>query len=71
VLVSHKGTNRLLISSLLGLDVRAYRDRLEQSPAALSILDFTSAVSARLHLLNDVSHYDEKCERTQAGCSCR
>ena len=71
LLVSHKGTNRLLISSLLGFDMRAYRDRLEQSPAALSILDFTSAVSARLHLLNDVSHYDEKCERTQAGCSCR
>ncbi|MCM8636689.1 histidine phosphatase family protein [Accumulibacter sp.] len=57
LLVSHKGTNRLLISSLLGLDPRAYRDRLEQSPAALSILEFTSEVRARLCLFNDTSHY--------------
>ncbi|MBK8118554.1 MAG: histidine phosphatase family protein [Sulfuritalea sp.] len=58
LLVSHKGTNRLLISSLLGFDMRAYRDRLEQSPAALSILDFMSEVRARLRLFNDVSHYE-------------
>ena len=74
LLVSHKGTNRLLISSLLGFDMRAYRDRLEQSPAALSILDFTSAVRARLHLFNDVSHYEEAqrpCESAQARCLSR
>ena len=35
LVVSHKGTNRLLISSLLGFDMRSYRDRLDQSPAAL------------------------------------
>ncbi|HRF13533.1 MAG: histidine phosphatase family protein [Candidatus Accumulibacter phosphatis] len=60
LLVSHKGTNRLLISSLLGFDMRGYRDRLEQSPAALNILDFMSEVHARLHLFNDVSHYEER-----------
>lgn len=58
LVVSHKGTNRLLISSLLGFDVRSYRDRLEQSPAALNILDFMSEVRPRLRLFNDVSHYE-------------
>lgn len=54
VVVSHKGTNRLLISSLLGFDVRGYRDRLDQSPAALTILDFMNEVRPRLRLFNDV-----------------
>lgn len=58
LVVSHKGTNRLLVSSLLGFDVRVYRDRLEQSPAALTILDFATEVRARLRLFNDVSHYE-------------
>lgn len=62
-IVSHKGTNRLLISSLLGFEVRGYRDRLDQSPAALSILDFMSESRARLRLLNDVSHYEGIPER--------
>ena len=57
LIVSHKGTNRLLISSLLGFDARGYRDRLDQSPAARSILEFANEVRARLRLFNDVSHY--------------
>jgi broad specificity phosphatase PhoE len=56
LVVSHKGTNRLLVSSLLGFDARGYRDRLDQSPAALTILDFVTEVRARLRLFNDVSH---------------
>jgi broad specificity phosphatase PhoE len=56
VIVSHKATIRLLISSLLGFDSRKYRDRLDQSPAALNILDFKHA-HARLTLFNDTSHY--------------
>lgn len=63
VVVSHKGTNRLLISSLLGFDVRGYRDRLDQSPAALTILDFMNEVRPRLRLFNDVSHYEGIPER--------
>ena len=58
LVVSHKGTNRLLVSSLLGFDMRGYRDRLDQSPAALTILDFMSEVRPRLRLFNDVSHYE-------------
>lgn len=64
LLVCHKGTNRLLISSLLGFDARGYRDRLDQSPAALNILDFVSPVRARLRLFNDVSHYEGVPDRT-------
>jgi len=63
LLGSHKGTNRLLVSSLLGFDMRGYRDRLEQSPAALSVLDFMSEVRARLRLFNDISHYEDLSER--------
>jgi broad specificity phosphatase PhoE len=58
LVVSHKGANRLLVSSLLGFDMRSYRDRLDQSPAALNILDFMSEVRPRLRLFNDVSHYE-------------
>ena len=57
LIVSHKATIRLLLSSLLGFDPRRYRDTLDQSPAALNIVDFKDAVSARLTLFNDTSHY--------------
>ena len=57
VIVSHKATIRLLLSSLLGFDPRRYRDNLDQSPAALNIVDFRGTVHARLTLFNDTSHY--------------
>ncbi len=59
LIVSHKGTIRLLISSLLGFDPRRYRDNLDQSPAALNIVDFKDPTHARLTLFNDTSHYAE------------
>ena len=57
LMVSHKATLRIIISSLLGFDVRGYRDRLDQAPACLNILDFKDPVRARLMLFNDISHY--------------
>jgi broad specificity phosphatase PhoE len=57
LVVSHKATIRLLLSSLLGFDPRSYRDRLDQSPASLNILDFRDLTHARLSLFNDTSHY--------------
>jgi probable phosphoglycerate mutase len=60
LVVSHKATLRLLLSSLLGVDPRGYRDRLDQSPACLNVVDFKDPVRARLMLFNDVSHYAEK-----------
>jgi len=59
LVVSHKGTLRILISSLLGFDARGYRDRLDQSPASLNVLEFKDPVRARLMLYNDVSHYQD------------
>jgi broad specificity phosphatase PhoE len=58
LVVSHKGTIRLLLSSLLGFDPRRYRDNLDQKPAALNIVDFRDPVRSRLTLFNDTSHYD-------------
>ena len=59
LVVSHKATIRLLMSSLLGFDPRRYRDSLDQKPAALNIVDFRDATHARLTLFNDTSHYDK------------
>jgi probable phosphoglycerate mutase len=60
VVVSHKATLRLILSSLLGFDARGYRDRLEQSPACLNVVDFKDPVRARLMLFNDTSHYSAR-----------
>ena len=59
LIVSHKATIRLLLSSLLGFDPRRYRDNLDQNPAALNIVDFRDPTRARLTLFNDTSHYDK------------
>ncbi|MDZ4286356.1 MAG: histidine phosphatase family protein [Prosthecobacter sp.] len=59
IVVSHKATIRLLLSSLLGFDPRRYRDNLDQHPAALNIVDFKDPVRARLMLFNDTSHISD------------
>ncbi len=58
--VSHKATIRILLSSLLGFDSRGYRDRLDQAPACLNVLDFRDPVRVRLMLFNDTSHYADR-----------
>ncbi|HSO31255.1 MAG TPA: histidine phosphatase family protein [Labilithrix sp.] len=63
--VSHKATIRLLLSSFLGIDARGYRDRLDQAPACLNILDFKDAVRARLMLYNDTSHYADNTRKAE------
>lgn len=60
LVVSHKATIRLLLSSLIGFDERGYRDRLDQAPACLNVLDFRDPVHVRLMLFNDTSHYSER-----------
>lgn len=69
LVVSHKATIRLLLSSLLGFDPRRYRDRLDQSPAALNILDFKDLAHARLMLFNDTAHYANEPEPPQRRLS--
>ncbi len=59
LVVSHKATLRLLLSSVLGIDARGYRDRLDQSPACLDVVDFKDPSRARLMTFNDVSHYQD------------
>lgn len=63
LVVSHKATLRLILSSFLGFDARGYRDRLDQAPACLNILDFKDPVRARLMLFNDISHYADHPRR--------
>jgi broad specificity phosphatase PhoE len=69
VVVSHKATIRLILSSLLGFDERGYRDRLDQAPACLNILDFRDTVHSRLMLFNDISHYADQPLRPQKHLS--
>jgi probable phosphoglycerate mutase len=67
--ISHKATIRLVLSSFLGIDARGYRDRLDQAPACLNVLDFKDAVRARLMLYNDASHYAARPRRTEDSLS--
>jgi probable phosphoglycerate mutase len=68
-IVAHKATIRLVLCSLLGIDARGYRDRLDQSPACLNVLDFKDAVRARLVLYNDISHYAARPANSQSRLS--
>ena len=69
LVVSHKATIRILVSSLLGFEMRGYRDRMDQAPASLNILDFRDPVRARLMLFNDISHYADQPRRPLAHLS--
>lgn len=69
LVVSHKATIRLVLSSLLGFDPRGYRDRLDQSPACLNVVDFRDPVRARLMLFNDVSHYAARPRQPRSNLS--
>jgi probable phosphoglycerate mutase len=68
-IVSHKATIRLVLSSLLGFDPRGYRDRLDQAPACLNVVDFKDHVRARLMLYNDTSHYADWPRKATAALS--
>ena len=69
MVVSHKATLRLILSSLLGFDARGYRDRLDQSPACLNVVDFKDPVRARLMLFNDTSHYASRPRQAHPALS--
>jgi probable phosphoglycerate mutase len=69
LVVSHKATIRLILASLLGIDARGYRDRLDQAPACLNVVEFKDPVRARLMLFNDVSHYAREPRRPLGNLS--
>jgi broad specificity phosphatase PhoE len=69
LVVSHKATLRLVLSSVLGFDPRGYRDRLDQAPACLNVLDFRDPVCAQLMLFNDTSHYANRPRTAERNLS--
>lgn len=69
LVVSHKATIRLILCGLLGIDGRGYRDRLDQAPASLNVLDFKDPVRARLMLFNDISHYAARAHAAERHLS--
>ncbi|MBG1243977.1 histidine phosphatase family protein [Nostoc sp. NZL] len=59
LVVSHKATIRIILCSLLGIDVGRFRFRLGCPVASVSIVEFTSH-GPLLKLLADRSHLDEQ-----------
>ena len=57
LVVTHKATIRILLSTLLGLDLARYRDRLACPVCALATVELT-ARGPLLHLHGDRSHLD-------------
>ena len=58
LVVSHKATIRIMICSLLGIDVGRYRDRISMPVASLSIVEMTEQ-GPLLKVLGDRSHLRE------------
>jgi broad specificity phosphatase PhoE len=58
LVVSHKATTRIMICSLLGIDVGRYRDRISMPVASLSIVEMTGQ-GPLLKSLGDRSHLRE------------
>jgi probable phosphoglycerate mutase len=59
LVVSHKGTIRILLCSLLGINLSRFRDRLACPVGSVSVVEFT-AEGPQLHSLADRSHLDER-----------
>jgi broad specificity phosphatase PhoE len=57
LVVSHKGTNRIVICSMLGMDMNSYRDRIAQDLCCLNVMEFAQPAEGLLLVLNDTSHY--------------
>ena len=55
LLISHKATTRIMLCSLLGIDVGRYRDRISMPVASLSVVEMTEQ-GPRLKVLGDRTH---------------
>ncbi|WP_024297176.1 histidine phosphatase family protein [Methylomicrobium lacus] len=63
LLVSHKATIRIILCSLLGIDVGRYRDRINTPAASVSIVKFVT-YGPMLEVLSDRSYMPEHlCNR--------
>jgi broad specificity phosphatase PhoE len=59
LVVSHKATIRVILCSLLGIDMGRYRDRIDVPAASLSIVQF-GALGPMLKVLGDRSFMDDE-----------
>ncbi len=59
LVVSHKATIRIMLCSLLGIDVGRYRDRISMPVASLAIVEMTER-GPLLKVLGDRSHLQER-----------
>jgi probable phosphoglycerate mutase len=58
LVVSHKATIRIMLSTLLGIDVGRYRDRLDMPVAAVSVVELAKR-GPLFHTMADRSHLSE------------
>jgi len=65
LVVSHKATIRIILCSLLGIDVGRYRDRINAPAASVSIIKFVT-YGPMLEILGDRSYMPEHL-RSRAG----
>ena len=64
LVVSHKATIRIMLCSLLGIDIGRYRDRIEMPVACISIVEFTDR-GPLLKILGDRTHLRPELESRQ------
>jgi broad specificity phosphatase PhoE len=62
LVVSHKATTRIMLCSLLGIDVGRFRDRLSMPVASISIVELATH-GPLLHLIGDRSYLREHLRR--------
>ncbi|MEA5510767.1 histidine phosphatase family protein [Crocosphaera sp. UHCC 0190] len=59
LVVSHKATIRIMLCSLLGIDIGRYRDRIAMSVARVSIVEIAEN-GPLVHIMGDCSHLREE-----------
>jgi probable phosphoglycerate mutase len=64
LVVSHKSTIRIMLCSLLGIDVGRYRDRISMLVSSLSIVEMADQ-GPLLHILGDRSYLREELRNLQ------
>jgi probable phosphoglycerate mutase len=62
LIVSHKATIRIILCSLLGIDVGRFRDRISMPVGAVSIVEM-AAQGPLLHVMGDRSHLRESLRK--------
>ncbi len=67
--VSHETPLKLIIGSILGIDLRVFQNRLVQSPGCLNIVEYIHSVTTRLLVFNDISHYSDHFPSRQGDLS--